>query len=236
MAGQSGVDIAAAFQWAINKFGQYAVIWIALAAVVAVIRLIGALFSNWLINRSVGNCGTIVVTDNGAITSGSCAASLGATIFAGIITAIVFGVLAWLATIGLVRAGLKTSLGQVPGFNDLTTGENLGKFIVVAIVYGLLSGIGLVLCILPGLIVIFLFQFSPFYALDKGQGVGEAFGNSYKVVTGNLIPVIVTALVNAVASFLGSFLWGLLTLVALPFAILFTVHVYRQLNREAIAA
>ncbi len=236
MAGQSGVDIAAAFSWAMNKFGQYAVVWISLAAVVAVIRLIGVLFSNWMIDRSVSNCGTIVVTNSGTITSGSCAATFGATIIAGVLTAIVFGVLAWLATVGLVRAALKTSLGDVPGFHYLTSGENLGKYVVVAIVYALLSGIGLVLCILPGLIVIFLFQFSPFYALDKGEGVSEAFGSSYKVVTGNLVPVIVTALVNAVASFLGSFLWGLLTLVALPFAILFTVHVYRQLNREAIAA
>lgn len=133
------------------------------------------------------------------------------TILASIVGAVLFGILAWLATIGLYRAGLKTSLGEAPGFHNLTSSENLGKYVVVAIVYGLLSAIGLVLCILPGIIVIFLFQFSPFYALDKGQGVGEAFGNSYRVVTKNLLPVIITAIVNIVAAFVGSFLYGILT-------------------------
>lgn len=235
-AGGSNVDVGVAFSWALAKFQKYAVILIGLAAVVFVIRLIQTLFTNWMVNRSVENCGTIVVTDNGTITSGACGATFGATILASIIGAILFGILAWLATIGLYRAGLKTSLGEVPGFHNLTSSEHLGKYVVVAIVYGLLSAVGLVLCILPGIIVIFLFQFSPFYALDKGQGVGEAFGNSYRVVTKNLLPVIITAIVNIVAAFVGSLFFGILTLVALPFAILFTVHVYRQLNQEPVAA
>ena len=83
--------------------------------------------------------------------------------------------------------------------------------------------------------MIFLFQFAPFYALDKGQGVGQAFGNSYRAVTSNFVPVLLAALVNIVASFVGSILWGVLTLVTLPFAALFTAHIYRQVNSEAVA-
>jgi uncharacterized membrane protein len=235
-AGGSNVDVGVAFSWALKKFQQYALVLVGLAAVVFVIRLIQTLFTNWMVNRSVENCGTIVVTDNGTITSGACGRRTARRSWPPSSSAILFGILAWLATIGLYRAGLKTSLGEVPGFHNLTSSENLGKYVVVAIVYGLLSAVGLVLCILPGIIVIFLFQFSPFYALDKGQGVGEAFGNSYRVVTKNLLPVIITAIVNIVAAFVGSLFFGILTLVALPFAILFTVHVYRQLNQEPVAA
>ena len=118
----------------------------------------------------------------------------------------------------------------------LTTGEHLGAYLVVAIVYGIASFAGLVLCFIPGIIVIFLFQFAPLYALDKGQGVGEAFGNSYRAVTSNFVPVLLAALVNIVASFLGGILFGVFTLITLPFAALFTVHIYRQLNKEQIAA
>jgi len=236
-ASGSNVDVGVAFSWALKKFQQYALILVGLAAVVFVIRLIGIVFQNWLTDRLAGDCNGFVITENGAlVTSTSCGSTFTTTLIAGLVGAIIFGVLAWLATIGLYRAGLKTSLGEVPGFHNLTTGEHLGKYIVVAIVYGLLSAVGLILCILPGIIVIFLFQFSPFYALDKGQGVGEAFGNSYRVVTKNILPVIITAIVNIVAAFVGSLFWGVLTLVALPFAILFTVHVYRQLNQEPVAA
>ena len=118
----------------------------------------------------------------------------------------------------------------------LTTGEHLGAYLVVAIVYGIATFAGLILCFIPGIIVIFLFQFAPLYALDKGQGVGEAFGNSYRAVTSNFVPVLLAALVNIVASFLGGILFGIFTLITLPFAALFTVHIYRQLNKEQIAA
>ena len=136
------------------------------------------------------------------------------------------------ATAGIIRAALGRTQGVTPSFDQLTTGENLGAYIAVAIVYFLASAVGILFCILPGLIVIFLFQFSPFYALDKGQGIGEAFGNSYRAVTANFVPVLLAALVNIVISI---FIFGLLTLVLLPFAALFTAHVYRQLNREPIS-
>lgn len=224
-------DVGTALSWAGNKFGQYWQVFIGLAAVVFAIRLIQAFVATPLTN-SLSNCNDVSTTAG----ANACVASLGATIAVGVILAIIFGVLAWLATIGVYRAALKTSLGETPGFHNLTTGENLGKYIVVAIVYGLLVGIGLVLCIIPGLIVIFLFQLAPFYALDKGYGVGQALSSSYQAVTKNLGPAILMTLINAIAAFVGGILFGLLTLVALPFAALFTVHMYRQFNAEPVAA
>ena len=232
----NNVDVGVAVSWAFKKFGQYAAILIGLAAVVFVIRLIQVLITNALTNSLVGNCNNTVITDNGAIvTGGSCVASLTTTITAGIIAGIIFGALAWIATIGIYRAALRTSDGEAPAFSDLTTGKNLGKYIIVAIVFGILAAVGLVLCIIPGLIVIFFLQFAPLYALDKGQGIGDAFRSSINAVKSAPVPVLLTMIVNAVASFVGGILFGILILVALPFAALFTVHVYRQLNREPIA-
>jgi uncharacterized membrane protein len=236
-SGAVNADIGAAFSWAGGKFGKYALIFIGLAAVVFAIRLIQALVNSALVNALNGDCAnTIIVNGQNVTTTGACAASLATTITAGLITAIIFGVLAWIATIGVYRAALKTTLGETPGFHNITTGENLGKYIVVAIVYGLAIGIGIVLCIIPGIIVAFLFQLAPFYALDKGQSVGEAFGNSYRATTQNFGPAILMTLINIIAAFVGGILFGLLTLVALPFAALFTAHMYRQFNREQIAA
>jgi uncharacterized membrane protein len=237
--GSVNADVGTAFSWAINKFGKYALVLIGLAAVVFLVRLVGSLVQRGIVNVLVGDCTTNVVVNGQVITTTTgtaCAASLAQNIIAGLIVALIFGVLAWIATIGIYRAALKTTLGETPGFHNLTTGENLGKYIVVAIVYGLLIGVGIVLCILPGIIAAFLFQLAPFYALDKGQGVSEALGNSYRATTQNFVPALLMTIINIVTAILGGLLFGILTLVALPFAALFTAHMYRQFNREQIAA
>jgi uncharacterized membrane protein len=233
----SGVDIGSAFSWAVSKFGQHAGIFIGLAAVVFAIRLIEAILSRVIFN-ALNNCDNPVVNvnQNGSVTIANCTVSLGTSILVNVLLGIVFGVLVFLATVGVYRAALKTTLGESPSFQNLTSRENLGAYVVVAIVFGIASIVGLALCIIPGLVVIFLFQFAPFYALDKGQSLGDAFGNSYRAVTANFVPVLLAALINIVAAVLGAVLFGILTLILLPFAALFTANVYRQLNKEAIAA
>lgn len=234
----SAVDIGSAFSWALAKFQQHAVTLIGLAAVVFVLHAIQSVITNVLVNNANNNCVNTQITQdaNGNVNiSNGCTTGLFANLGITLVLSIVFSILIALATIGVYRAALRRTQGVTPSFDQLTTGENLGAYIAVAIVYFLASAVGIVFCILPGLIVIFLFQFSPFYALDKGQGVGEAFGNSYRAVTANFVPVLLAALVNIVASILSGFIFGLLSLVVLPFAALFTAHVYRQLNREPIA-
>lgn len=239
-AGGSNVDVGAAFSWAIAKLQQHLGIFLGLAAVVFALRAIQEIISRVLTNAAADNCKQTAVTINqdGTISGGgvNCASGLFANLGVTLVLAVVFGALAWLASIGVYRAALKRSNGETPNFGMLTTGEHLGAYLIVAIVYGIATFAGLILCFLPGIIVIFLFQFAPLYALDKGQGVGEAFGNSYRAVTSNFVPVLLAALVNIVASFLGGILFGILTLITLPFAALFTVHIYRQLNKEQIAA
>ncbi|HSN06856.1 MAG TPA: hypothetical protein VLV82_05865 [Candidatus Angelobacter sp.] len=229
MGGSSGVDVGASFSWAIAKFQQHAGIFIGLAAVVFALRAVQSLLNTALVSNT--NC----VNQNGTLNAG-CTTGLFANIGISLILGVLFGALIWLASIGVYRAAIRRTQGVTPSFDQLTTGENLGPYFAVAIVYGIAVFVGLVLCFLPGLIVIFLFQFAPFYALDKGQGVGQAFGNSYRAVVANFVPVLLAALVNIVVGILSGFIFGLLALVLLPFGALFTAHVYRQLNQEPIAA
>jgi uncharacterized membrane protein len=240
VGGSSGVDVGSAFSWAMAKFQQHVGIWVGLAAVVFVLQAVNQIISRVVANNAANSCSQTAVTINqdGSITGGgvNCATGLFANIGISLVLGVIFGALVWLASIGVYRAALKRSQGETPDFSMLTSGEHLGAYVIVAILYGIAIFVGLILCIIPGLIVAFLFQFAPLYALDKGQGVGEAFGNSYRAVTSNWIPVIVAAIVNIVASFLGGILFGILSLVTLPFAALFTVHIYRQLNKEPVAA
>lgn len=217
-----GANVGDAFSWALAKFGENAGIWLGLAAAVVVINVVGALVTRALVAGSTSTS-----------SAGVAFTGLGLTF----VVSILFAILGALASIGVYRAALRRTQGVTPSFDMITSTENLVPYILVAIVYGLLSIGGLLLCILPGLIVIFLFLFSPYFALDKGQGVGEALGNSFRLVTGNIGQVILAIIINAVASFLGSsgFLFGLLVLVTLPFSALFTSYVYRALQNEPVA-
>jgi uncharacterized membrane protein len=215
----AGDTVSSAFTWAIQRFQQHLVVWISLAAAVFVLYAIQAIV------------GRVLSSNTPSTTTG-----LFANIGVSLVLAVVFGALAWLASVGVYRAALRRTQGVTPSFDMLTTGENLGPYIVVALVYGIAVFVGLVLCFLPGIVVIFLFMFAPLFALDKGQGVGEAFGNSYRLVTGNIGAVVLAALVNIVASFLGGILFGLLSLVTLPFSALFTAYVYRTLQNEEVSA
>lgn len=234
----NGVQVGPAFTWAINKLQQHIGVMVGLAAVVFAIRAIEELVSRALINNAVDDCreGAVVIGENGVVTiTDSCSTGLFANIGLQLVLAVVFGALAWLASIGVYRAALRRTQGETPSFAHLTSTENLGAYVIVAVLFGIASFVGLLLCFLPGLVVIFLFQFAPLFALDRGVGVGEAFGSSFRAVTQNFIPVLLAGLVNIVAAVLGSILFGVFTLVTLPFAALFTAHVYRQLNAEPVA-
>jgi len=221
-AGGSGMSIGNAFSWAMARLGQHFGMWVALVAIVVVLRIIDGVIEKALTNNAAN-----------ATTSSGVFANIGVTL----IFAVIFGALIWLVQVGVLRAAVRRTQGVQPSMSMLTTGENLGAYIVVAILYGIAFTVGLALCILPGLIVAFLFQFAPVFAVDKGQSVGDAFRNSYQMVTKNFGTVVLVAVVNIVAGFIGgsTILWGLLSIVTVPFSLLFTAYAYRSLQGEPVA-
>ena len=88
---------------------------------------------------------------------------------------------------------------------------------------------------IPGILVAFLLQLGPFFILDKGYRPVEAMKASYTVVRRNVGPAIVMVIFSLLVTLLGSAFYGILTLVTLPFAVLFIVHMYRQFNGEVVA-
>lgn len=213
--GMSSALVSDAFSWAVARFQQHAATFVALAAVVFGLRALQTVIGNAAVQAAGGSrtAGFAIV----------------------VVLGVAFGVATWLATIGVYRAALRRTQGVEPSFSQLTTGENLGSYVLVAIALGVVVSIGLALCLLPGLLAVFFFMFAPFLALDEGRGVADAFRTSYQMVMQNIGTVLVAALVNVVATLLGGILWGLLVLVMLPFSALFTAYVYRSLRGEPVA-
>jgi uncharacterized membrane protein len=224
-------DVGRAISWAFDTFKAHAAAFVGLAAVVTVIQLVQRLGSATISNLFL-NCDDVTSLDQ----VNACTATLGIGLVISLFISVVFGLLAFIAMIGVQRAAIQSTQGVTPSFSQMLTTDNLLKYILFVIVYGILFFVGLALCILPGIAVLFLFQLGPYYVLDKGYGVIEAMKASFEAVTKNFVPALIMTVVNALVSILGGISFGLLTLVTLPFASLFTAHMYRQFNREEIAA
>ncbi len=223
-------QVSLAISWAFDTFKRNPLPFIALAAVVAVIQVIQQIGSQPL---------TAIVEDcTDPQTPGqinACAAAVGFAAIVGLAVTFVFIALSFLATIGIYRAALDVSRGIAPEFTVLLKTENLGRYVVFSLAYLGLIILGFVLCVIPGILVAFLLQLGPFFILDKGYRPVEAMKASYSVISRNVGPAIVMVLFSILVTLLGSVFYGILTLVTLPFASLFIVHMYRQFNGEVVA-
>ncbi len=118
----------------------------------------------------------------------ACTAALGLSAIAAIAISLVFALLAFIAQIGVQRAAIRSTQGVAPTFSEMFTTQYLGRYILYMIVFAIFGVLGLILCILPGLLVFFFLQLGPYYILDKGMSVGDAFKASYTAVSKNVGP------------------------------------------------
>jgi uncharacterized membrane protein len=219
-----------AISWAFDRFKANAAAFVGLAAVVTAVYVVQNVGTNSLQN--------ILVDCSNPETPGqlnACTAALGLSAIAAIVISLVFALIAFIAQIGVQRAAIRSTQGVPPSFSEMFTTQHLGKYILYMIVFALFGMLGLLLCILPGLIVFFLLQLGPYYILDKGLSVGDAIKASYNAVSKNIGPALMMTILNVLVQLLGGLFFGLLTLVTLPFACLFTAHMYRQFNQEPIS-
>lgn len=223
--------VAPAASYAYDTFRRFTGPFIGLAAIVVVLQLLQQLVSQPL--QTIAN-DCLVAETPGQVNA--CSSTAGGALVASFLVLLVFIVLTLIASVGVYRAALRTTRGIRPSVKeDLLTGQYLGTFILTQIVATILVVIGLLLCIIPGLILIYLFQFSGFYALDRGTGPIANLKASAQAVRRAKGAAFATIVFGGLVMALGVVCCGLLSLVTLPFVALFTAHMYRQFNGEPIA-
>jgi uncharacterized membrane protein len=206
----TGVNIGAAFSWAMSVLQKNLGVLVGLAAIPAVINFLINMFSRS--NSGQSNPSVIAI-----------------------IIVFLLSILSFLATVGLYRAALKRTQGIAPTFDMLLSSENLVPYILTTIVMGLCIALGLLAFCIGAVIVATLLLFAPWHSLDTGAGIGEAFSRSFKQVTGNLGAVILLILISLAGGIVSLCTCGIGTFFVTPFLALMTAHVYRQVNGEAIA-
>ena len=165
----------------------------------------------------------------------ACSVALSPSGIAPILIAVALVFLAYIAQIGVVRGALGATRGVKPGITDLIESRNFARYALFVIVYRILFFAGIMLCILPGLLVLVFFQFGQYFVLDRGMGVIQALKASASLASRHLAPVATVALIAAVLELVGGILYGLPMLLTLPIASLFVANVYRQLTEQPAA-
>lgn len=222
--------VAPAVSWSYDTFRRFAGPLIGLAAIVVVLQVL-----QQLVTQPISNIANDCLDADTPGQVNACNISATGAVVPSVIVLLVFIVLTLIASVGVYRAGLRATRGEAPNVRaDLLTSQHLGTFVLTQILAVVIVAIGLVLCIVPGLIALYLFQFSGLYALDRGTGPIANLKASAKAVRSAKGAGFATLIFGSLVTALGVACCGVLSLVTLPFVALFTAHMYRQFNGEAI--
>ena len=136
--------------------------------------------------------------------------------------------------IGIYQVALMITAGQPADVARAFQYDRWGEWIVFSVVYGLMVGVGLALCVVPGLFVLAFFGLAPFYFIDGRMSLGEALSASRTVVQskGLAFPILLSIVVGV----LGVIACVVGLLVTLPVAYIAVAYLYRFATEQPVAA
>ncbi len=150
---------------------------------------------------------------------------------------IVTSIVSLILAMGLIRAALRVTDGGTPDLSQLTETDQLGAYILQAILVGLAVGVGLVVCILPGIVAAVFFAFAGYVVIDQRDG--DALGaikRSFEMVKGNFWGVVALMILLVLINVAGALLCFIGLLFTYPMTSVAFAYAYRTLNGQQVAA
>ncbi|MFD4354254.1 hypothetical protein ACFWPX_16995 [Nocardia sp. NPDC058518] len=211
------VGDAIGYGW--TKFKDNALVWIGMVVIAFLIQaLISFLFG-------LGNTGD---TDS----DGGVSFGFGLLQILGTIVSTVIG---YLISAAFVRGALHETDGNKPGFGSFFKFTNVGAVIVAGLLVGLATGIGLLLCIIPGLVVAFFTWWTMQFVIDRDQDGVTAIKSSFSAISSNAGTLLLLALALFGINIVGALLCGLGLLVTVPLTIIASTYAYRVVTGGPVA-
>ncbi|TDH52663.1 hypothetical protein E2F47_13770, partial [Mycobacterium eburneum] len=211
-------DAGEAFNWAWNKFSKNA------AALIVPFLAYGALLA-------VPTMIAVGVMAGGSDGSGPGAAAVVIAMLCYLIVIVV----AMLTQAAYLSGCLEIADGKPVTIGSFFSLRNVGQVLVALLLVGGLVFVGSLLCVIPGLIVAFLAQFTIPFVIDRSLPPMDALKASYTTVKNNIGDTFLSYLVQMAVIFVGEMLCGVGLIVAMPVAILVQVYTYRRLSGGRVA-
>ncbi len=114
--------------------------------------------------------------------------------------------------------------------------ELFGPFLVAAILQGLITFVGYLLCIIPGIIAAFLLWFTPFFVIDRHMAPTDALSASFNLVKSHAGVLVLFGIVSVVVYFAGAIVCLVGLLVSIPVVLIATAYMYKRMAGEPVAA
>ena len=233
--GNQPAEATAAIKFGWEKFQEHwKVITTALIVgfgAIIVLVIIGYLIRDGL--TSVDDCGI----NNGVIRTSGCGDSPG--LFTTLIANGIFQILYYLGTMVLqlfiIRATLMIVRGEPLDAKRIMSVDNLGNYILTALLVAVLTFVGLILCVLPGIAVMFFTMFWGYFVVDKNMSPIEAITASFNLVKENVGAVIIFLLLSWAVTLLGFIALCVGIVVAIPVVTIATGYMYKRLQGEPVA-
>ena len=147
-------------------------------------------------------------------------------------------------SLGLVRAALAILDGRQPVIADLLSTKDIVSYIVASLLVTILVFVGLILCLIPGLIAGFLLQFFGYAIVDRridsstvapqSDPIG-AMRASYEITSKNAGSLIVLAVLCILLNIAGFLLCGIGLLVTIPVTAIAVAYAWRYFSHGVIA-
>jgi hypothetical protein len=153
---------------------------------------------------------------------------------------IVFGLLGWLLGLflglGLFRIALEVTRGRTPALSEVFRTEGYGPYIVASILFGLGFYIGLILCIIPGIIFAVVFGFYGFVAAEQGDAAvaTDTLRRAAQITEGQRWQLFGLAIVLFLINLVGALLCGIGLLFTVGITIIAWAYTYRRLSGETV--
>lgn len=226
-----GFDIGAGFSWAWKKFTENAATLIISTLIIFVLASIPYLAVYIPLIASAGSAEYNLET--GEITGGGPGFVLTLLIMA-VAFFLLFLVVQTLGS-NLIRMTLSIADGHKPSIGELFSFPRGGATFVTALLLALGTGVGILLCYLPGLLFIWLTAFTFYFFYDRGLSPVDSIKASFGFFRDNIGPAIVIVLLAGLVGGAGAIACGVGVLVTYPLAQLFTAHQYRSITGGTIA-
>ena len=220
--GAGGYSVGSAFGWAFSKFGRH---WAPLVLVTVVLIVGSGIVQG--IQRAV-----VPAPDSDGLSGGFFGVAM--------ILSLLFSAASWVVQLivqsVIVKGSLDVTRGRPLDLGSATSGINWGQVIIASLIIGVMTFVGLLLCILPGIAVIFFTFFTLFFVIDRGEDAVTAIKSSFTMVKDNAGVLLLFFLAQIAILIAGACALIVGLLVAIPVVVLAQAYTFRTLTGEQVAA
>jgi uncharacterized membrane protein len=223
-------NVGDAVSWSWNKFSQNAAALIVpvlgYGVVLTVLGLVGG-----LLPMAFGESTNTTYTDS----YGNTVSGVGVTYSAASFAVMIIGYVLLFVVAIYMHAGLLSGCLDIADGKPVTIGtffkpRNLGAVFLTALLVAVGTWIGLIACIVPGIIFGFLAIFAIPFVVDRSLSPIESVKASIATVRSNVGGALLSWLVQIAAILVGEFLCLVGLLVGFPIALLILTYTYRKLS------